>query len=195
VKPQVPSSELAALRRHWRRWTAVVAAQARSRRGAFALDREAYQALHQKLMVACRALGGATEGREREFYQRLEELARPWLTTWVLEQADRKLLCDLLARCRQAERELQPPSRPWPVLRWSVAGVALLGALAVVILLVWTADWIWFPGQAWVQGGWHAFWLMAWGTRDPPWWFVPSVLAILLAMVVVWRSGRSYTGR
>jgi hypothetical protein len=158
------------------------------------MDPEAYQALHRELVAACRALGGPAEGTKREFYQRLEELARPWLTARVLEQADREILLDLLARCRQAEQELQPPPRPRAVLRWALAAVALFLAVAVVIRLVWTPDRIWSPAQEWVRGRWAALMLPAQVTGDA-WWFIPGALAILVGMVVVWRSGRRFTGQ
>src|SRR5262245_61740328 len=136
MRPQVTSPDLAALRPLWHRWTVLVALHAR-RRGAQVVGPREYQTLHQGLVAACAALAGAAEGTQREFYERLEDLARPWLTARVLEQTNGEILLDLLARCRQAEQELYPGSRPLPVLRWAVAAFALLGALAAVVLLSW----------------------------------------------------------
>jgi hypothetical protein len=194
MKPQVTPPELATLRRHWSQWTALVALHARQRRGAWVVDPQEYQALHRELLVACRALGGAA-GARREFYLRLEELARPWLTSQALEQADRELLLGLLARCQQVEKELQRSSGLGADLRWAVAVVALSGAVAVGILLVWNAGWAWAPAQEWLRGWWQKLVLMARDTGEAWWWFVAGVLVALGAIVVAWRSGRSFTGR
>src|SRR4051794_3954084 len=140
MSPQATPPGLAALRRHWHRWTALVALQARRGRGAHVVDSQEYQTLHRELVAACVAAGGAAEGTQREFYQRLEDLVRPWLTARVLEQTDREILTDLLVRCRQADQELNPHSRSRAVLRWPVAAFSLLGAVAAVILLGWTAQ-------------------------------------------------------
>ena len=190
MRPQATSPDLAALRRHWRRWTALVALQARRGRGAQVVDPQEYQTLHQELVAACVAAGGAAEGTQREFYQRLEDLVRPWLTARVLEQTDHQILMDLLARCRQAEQELDPRSRPRAVLLWAVAAFVLLGAVAAaVILLGWTGQGTELPSLGWVQGRLHALRLIAQGTE---WWYVLGALGLLLAMVLVWRGRKPY---
>src|SRR4051794_8887263 len=102
MKPPVNSPELAALRRHWHHWTALVARHTR-RQGAQVVSPQEYQALHRELLAACAAAAGAAEGTSRELYQRLEELARPWLTARVLELTDHEILLDLQARCQLAE--------------------------------------------------------------------------------------------
>jgi hypothetical protein len=185
MRPHITSPDLAALRRLWRRWTALVALQARRGRGAQVVDPQEYQTLHRELVAACFAAGAAAEGTQREFYQRLEDLARPWLTARVLQQTDREILLDLLARCRQAEQELY--SRRRAVLRWAAAAFALLGAVAAVILLGWTTQGSELPPLEWVRGQLHALWLIAQGIG---WWYVLGALGLLLAIVLVWRSGR-----
>jgi hypothetical protein len=56
MRLQAAPPELAALRRHWRQWTALVALHVRPRQGASAVDLQEYQALHRELLAACRAL-------------------------------------------------------------------------------------------------------------------------------------------
>jgi len=167
----------------------LVALQARRGRGAHLVDPQEYQRLHQDLVAACVAAGGAAEGAQREFYQRLEELARPWLTARVLEQTDHDILMDLLARCRQAEQELGLGSQGRGVLRWVVAVAALLGVMtAVVILLGWGKKWTGLPSLGSVRGRLHALALAVPGIG---WWLILGAVALLLAMFVVWRSGRN----
>jgi hypothetical protein len=190
MRPQVAPPELAALRRHWRRWTALVAVHAR-RRGAGAVDLREYEALHRELLGACRALGGAAGGARREFYQCLEELAGPWLTSRSLEQVDRPLLLGLLARCRRAERELRPPgSGPGPVPLWAAGAVAMAAAVTAVMLLVWNAGQVWLAAQGWLGGRWLALVPAARTTGEAGWWFAGGVGVALVAIVLVWRSGR-----
>jgi hypothetical protein len=191
MRAQVTPPELVALRRHWRRWAALVALHAR--RSGRAADPREYEALHRELLAASRALAAA-EGARREFYRRLEEVARPWLTARALEQADRELLLDLLARCRQAERELRPPPWPGAGVLWAAAAVALSGAVAAVVLLFWTAGRAWSPAQEWLRGRWQAVGQAARATGEAGWWFVAGAVVALVAIVVVWRGGR-ITGR
>jgi hypothetical protein len=190
MKRQVTSPELAALGRHWRRWTALVALHAGRARGAGVVDAQEYQALHQDLLAACAAAGGTARGSGREFYQGLEELARPWLTARVLELTDRDILLDLLARCRRADRELHPPSRLRAGLLRAVPVVALPGAAAAVVLLGRAADWNGLPAREWLLGRVQALGLTAQGSG---WWFLLAASAVLLATAVVWRSGRKLT--
>jgi hypothetical protein len=187
MTPHAPSPDLAALRRHWRHWTALVALHARRRRGARVVGPQHYQTLHQQLLAACAAASEAAPQNERALYQRLEDLARPWLSARALEQTDREILLDLLARCRQADEELRPRS-PLPGLRWLVAGVALLGTTTAVIRLGPSVEWSGLPGRDWVLGHLHAIALMAAGGG---WWFLAAATAIGLAIIVVWRSGRN----
>jgi hypothetical protein len=191
MKWQVLSPELAALRQHWRWWTALVEVFAGRHRGARVVDPEEYQALHRQLLAACRTLAGGAEGPERQLYQRLEELVRPWLTVYALRQADREILLDLLVRCRQAEQELPSQFRPRRVPRWAAA--ALIGIVAVAVLLVFTAG-AWFLDQEWVRGRWHALVRTVQAAEGLQWWYVPVAIAVVAAMVLVWRSGRNLTG-
>src|SRR5262249_44383063 len=104
MKGQAESTDVAVLRRHWRRWTALVDQYARRRRGYSALDPQEYQRLHKDLLAACTSLNGASAGSQHDFYRGLANLVRPWLTLRVLEQADREILLDLLARCWEADK-------------------------------------------------------------------------------------------
>jgi hypothetical protein len=188
MKPPVTPPGLTTLRRHWHRWTAVVALHAR-RRGAQVVDAQEYQTLRQELVAACVAAGGAADGSQQEFYQSLADLARPWLSARALEQADREILRHLLARCRQAEQELSPRSRGPAVLRW-VAGFSLLGAVAAVTVLAWKGQGTGLPPPEWPQGRMHAVRLIARGAGG---WFVLGALALLLVTILIGRGGRDVT--
>jgi hypothetical protein len=191
MKRQVTSPELTALRRHWRRWTQFVALQVRHQGAQVVAAAQEYQTLHQELMAACVAVGGAAEGTTREFYQRLENLARPWLTASALAQADHEILLNLLAHCRYVEKELGLGYWGRGVRRWVLAGVALLVvATAVVLLLGWAGKWTGLPSLEGMRAHLQALAQRLQGTW---WWVVAAVTALLLAIVVVWRSGRTGT--
>jgi hypothetical protein len=102
----------------------------------------AYAAAYRDVLESCRAAAAAASGAERDFYESLEGLARPWMTLDVLVHTDAEMLADLLRRCRDAERRLlgqgpRPPSR-----RALSAGTAALIALLLVMAAgIFALDW------------------------------------------------------
>ena len=44
------------------------------------INREAFRALQQDLVRACHVQASAAKDRRREFYERLEQLMKPWLS-------------------------------------------------------------------------------------------------------------------
>jgi hypothetical protein len=181
------ATDEAALRRLWCQWTEVVEQCARRRRGG--LSERQYARLHADLLAACRALAGAAGGNRRALYERLLELARPWLRLRVLEHEDRDILQDLCRRCRQAERELGV--RRWRVSPRACAGPALvLAAGAGVFLIVRTADRPLFPLAAWAKG-WTV--VARWDATRPgaaPGLLLAAVVVTLVAIYLVSRAAR-----
>jgi hypothetical protein len=77
------------------------------RRGAFRqVKREAFAALQQQLVGACRAQASAAVGDRRAFFQRLEDLLKPWLSPEALTQTDLEIRSQILDMFHQAERDL-----------------------------------------------------------------------------------------
>src|SRR4051812_4508289 len=95
-----------ALRDCWRRWTVIVDLFARGRPARRRVDPAVYNTLHRELLTTCRSLADSAGEESRAYYERLEELARPWLSPKTLAHADREILDGLLARCRAVEAEL-----------------------------------------------------------------------------------------
>ncbi|CAN5716558.1 hypothetical protein BH23PLA1_BH23PLA1_28650 [soil metagenome] len=132
------------LRRNWRRWTAIVELFARRRSVRKRLGPGEYEAAYRALLAACRDRAAAAEGPEQAYFETLEDLVRPWLTTHSLARADREILNDLVQRCRQFEQELC--GRPWHAaladrarkLTWFAMPLAL-GAL---VALSWSLGWL-----------------------------------------------------
>jgi len=94
------------------------------RRGG--IEPDAYLDLHAKLLAGCRALAAAG-GAEREFYDALAELARPWVSLAVLARTDREILSHLWERCREADRRLHG-HRPRTGPTWSAKPLLLVMA-------------------------------------------------------------------
>jgi hypothetical protein len=179
------------LRRHWRSWTAVVDLCARRRRARRRVRPRDYHALHAKLLEACRELAGGAQGSRRAYYEGLANLARPWLTPGVLEQADREILLDLFERCRSAERQLG--ARTWlgDAARRAARVLGVAAFAALVILVAWPADWRWLPALDWLDGSWR---LAALGLRrlgNADWLLLGGAAAVGAAILVAWRA----TGR
>jgi hypothetical protein len=183
------ATERAALRELWHRWSAVVERFAR-RRGRRRLRASEYRPLHQGLLRVCRSLAAQTEGPARGVYEELESIAQPWLTPWVLEQADREILFDLVERCRRAGRQLGGP--PWGYLARACVrpGLALAAAAAGLVLLAWAGDRVGGPLLEHVKDAARALRWAARQARDPSWW-LGGALATLLSIWVVIRAARS----
>jgi hypothetical protein len=184
-------TELATLRQHWRKWTAIVERFARRCRERHWLHAEEYQRLYKELIGSCRSLAGTADEAQEAFYQRLESLAQPWLTCQVLEKADREILLDLLERCQQIQKELSGRmgvSLPW---RWKTPVFALAAAGAVLFLLIWTADWVWFPLLGWLKEAWQEKWnaIAKWSAAQQL--IVAGFTVSLIAMCLVWHRVRS----
>jgi hypothetical protein len=118
------------LTRCWRQWTGAVAACAH-RSVPPGLTVASYGELYDDLLEACRAAAAGASGADREFYQALEGLVRPWLTLEILVRTDQELLADLLGRCQEADRRLRG-KQPRPPSRWALSA----GSAAVIVLLI-----------------------------------------------------------
>jgi hypothetical protein len=136
MKGRTGSPETAVLKTRWRRWLRIVELFASQRPARRRVDPEAYGMLQKELVTTCRSLAAAANETDGAFYRYLEDLVQPWLSPLVLGQADREILCDLVIRCRQADRELV--GRSWsPRLPLAV----LLTILVSFFAFRWVLDW------------------------------------------------------
>lgn len=95
----------ATLRPYWKQWSRAIAGYA-LRRGS-RLRPDAHANLHRRVLATCHALATASLGEEKEFYEYLEGLVRPWSAPETLTRTDRDLLLDLMFQCQEAERRLE----------------------------------------------------------------------------------------
>src|SRR5579864_1528173 len=129
------SGDLAALRRRWRKWTAMVELFARRRRRRRRVSFADYCRVHGELIAACKSLAESSEPAQRAFYEELAALAEPWMTPNVLARAERDIMFDLLLRCREAEHKLG--GRAWSSVAPDLPGrVVLPLAIAAALLAV-----------------------------------------------------------
>ena len=136
MKGRTGSPETAVLKTRWRRWLRIVELFASQRPARRRVDPEAYGMLQKELVTTCRSLAAAANETDGAFYRYLEDLVQPWLSPLVLGQADREILCDLVIRCRQADRELV--GRSWsPRLPLAV----LLTIFVSFFAFRWMLDW------------------------------------------------------
>jgi serine/threonine-protein kinase len=97
----------------WRSWTTVVESFVHGRGGRNWVDPHTFRLLRKRLVEACEAQAGASEGQLHEFFQRLADLVKPWLSQETFMQSDKEILSSLLWYCQQAEvglRQIIPSS-------------------------------------------------------------------------------------
>src|SRR5438445_10831496 len=133
------SNALDDLKGSWSRWTGIVELFARRRRARRSVDPQAYAALHNELIEACRSIGSMVDEQDRAYFSNLEHLVLPWVTTKSFVAADREILGDLLSHCKQVDRELS--GRTWSLPDWR-RPARLLSKLTIaagILFLFWTA--------------------------------------------------------
>jgi hypothetical protein len=187
VRGELPG--LVALRRPWRRWAEVVESFALRRPGRGRLREREYEALHRLPLQTCRSLADAAGEVRRGYYQGLEDLVRPWLTPRTLEQADGEILLALLARCRQVGRELGGSG--WgPVARRAARRGLAAAAVAGLYVVLSRADWLTRPAAECVREVCRQFRWAVRQSNEVERWLASGCVAVLVAMLVVWRSAR-----
>jgi hypothetical protein len=97
----------AAFLEKFRQWTVIVEFTLRRRGALRGINRPAFRALHQELVVACQAEANAGEGERRAFYLRLEERLKPWLSPEALAQAELEIHCQVASEFQEAAQELE----------------------------------------------------------------------------------------
>jgi hypothetical protein len=143
-----------------------------------------YRALHRRLVAACRSLAKQSDSEQQVFYESLEELARPWLSLPVLAQTDRKIVADLLACCRRAERQLVGRSWLPGLSRWLLLSAASFAA-ASAFLFVPGLDRLWVPLVDWLTGMSHGFSVLYAATTAGERLFAAGIAMVLTAMLAV----------
>jgi hypothetical protein len=160
------------------------------RRGWHRIRDGDYEVLHRRLLRACRSLAGTGAKARQAYYQGLEALAKPWLTTRVLEQADRDILLQLLACCRRVDRELGGGYSWRRIARRGVTwGLAAAAAAGGVFLLA-RADGLFRSAAEYVR---DTGALLRWAVRQSSEierWYAAGLVVVLIAMLVVWRAAR-----
>ena len=119
--------DLASLQERWQQWTNAIQSSVGHRDRLYRMDHQEYRKIHQTLLAACRAQVQQAEGKQKFFFQYLQDMASPWMSPETLASTDKDILQQLLARCRQAERELgcrKAVTRSW---HW----------LALVVVALW----------------------------------------------------------
>jgi hypothetical protein len=107
------------------------------RGGRRRIDPVSYELIHRELLQMCRERATASDDPARQYYEEMEGLAGPWLTTRALEQAGLEILLDLAERCQRIDRELGGARwRPRLAGLDSIPVRAALAILAVGGLLV-----------------------------------------------------------
>ena len=184
-----PSST--ALRKSWSRWTGTVALFANRRPARRRVDPRAYRELHREVIEGCRSQAEASAEDRRAYYEDLEGLASPWVSLKALATADGEILGDLLARCRQAEKELGgrgastlDPSR---LLKGFLVCATLAGGLALLPLA--GVDPPRLVDE--LRSGSDAVWLVVKKSTDMQRLGVLTVVVILASIRVVSRPARS----
>ena len=185
-----PKAEQALLRNRWIAWTAIIALFAHRRPARCRVDSAAYAALRNDLIATCRSLA-QVDGERRSFYTALEETVLPWLTPRVLARTDQEILCTLLRRCLEVERELT--GRRWVLLRPSHVRLAATVAVGGIVLgLAWS---LLAAGAPTVLDALRdmvdaARRTITYAEHVPKWWWLAGIV-VAAAMYAVSRTARA----
>jgi serine/threonine-protein kinase len=145
-------------------------------------DLRDYRAVHVRLLESCRAESSGDSERAKRVV-RLEEIARPWLSTEALVAADRPTLDCVLRQSRQLERELGVRKD------YTLAGILTFLALVGIIV-----------AAAWGYSQLHASVVRARLTPDSLWsvveshpiptliMVVPTFILVIFGFVKFWRN-------
>jgi hypothetical protein len=182
-----------ALKRAWRRWTEIVTLFALRHPARLTISPHEFREVREELIRLIETLAAAGDDPRREaYYRELDGLVRPFLSPRTLARTDYEVLLDLLARCRKIERELMPGRLRLEGLARTllplVLGTLVFGlALAVVTL----AGGVESAPIAWLRGVARVTWVTLRRMGDFQKTLIVGVAAILAAMVLVARSGRT----
>jgi hypothetical protein len=155
------------------------------------VDPVAYETLYGQLIDACRSLADSADGEKPGDTESLEGLVRPWMNPRALAQADREILEDLLARCREVERELSGHRARSPYLaliaKVSPLAVGMVGGL----FLLRNPDVDLVPVIGLLRAWSDPIWLAARGSTDLQRLGVVAAAVIVVSIRVVSRTARS----
>jgi serine/threonine-protein kinase len=117
---------------HWQRWSELIAAFARGH-GWGRWTEPSYRRLHEQVVLGCRQQASLGSADRRLFFQRLEEIVKPWISLDCLERTEAEILNSLVAHCRRVEPVFAVPRR-WD-LSWVVGLAAAVLGVAVLLFL------------------------------------------------------------
>jgi hypothetical protein len=185
------SNAIAELRWYWRRWTNVVELFARSRRARKKVDPQNYEAIHADLIEACRAISSLVDDEDRAYFEKLEHIALPWVSTRSFEHTNREVLSELYTRCRQVERELGGRRLTSPTLHHPLRVVLTAAATAGVVLLIWNAGAASLPIFDHHQSWWETLVMCIDQTRYVRHLIIPGVIVVTVSSFVISRTARA----
>jgi hypothetical protein len=129
-----------ALRRLWRRWTALVEIIIVGH-GPSRVNADDYRSVHASLLHACRqAVESAGIAGPRAFYQEMLSIVQPWFHLQTFRHTEPDILASLLERCKQIELELNGGKVPWTVRQF-------IGLVLMMLSLIGLALWYWNAGR------------------------------------------------
>jgi hypothetical protein len=176
------------LRDDWSRWTAIIALFAGRRPGRRQVNPQAYAALRERLIAACRSLAESDSPR-RSFYASLEEEVYPWMDLHVLAHTDGEILTKLLQQCREVERELRGTRRR---LAWSdgfrLALIIIAGGM-LGFLGAWLLVPVGSPAITAVRDAADTVWVTIVYTNSFVKWSVIGMMLVAVSMYGVTRMG------
>lgn len=146
--------------------------------------------LHSELRSCCQEKL-ASPNETCPVYQRMAELLSPWRSVDALDSAEVEIARELFDQCREVQRVLgdRPISAKRGGARLFLALIAGLGA-AVAVMLLNARDF-----SPWNLGSWSVVLRRSWrgllqtvGASDHSWVLGGGIVAVGLAIVLVWTS-------
>jgi serine/threonine protein kinase len=164
------------LRRHWRRWTALIETIVNGR-GPARVNGDTYRTVYTSLVNTCRsAAEAAPTPQRRAYFQELLSIVQPWLNLQTFAHTEAQMLHSLLVRCKRAELELNDGNVPWTLRQ-------VIGMVLLMLSPVGLALWYWNSARFWLPALMRSF---DWGSPKPSlrsvWSYVEAHPSLLMGV-------------
>ena len=185
-----PTRHTGSLPELWRAWTQVVGQFAIRKRTSANLSAKDYEVLYREIVSQCETRA-TYEQSCGDFFRRLGDVVRPWVSLQAFRHADSEILTELYSQCLTIDRQMQGGRVTWSEFahRHGKVIVALTTTLGVIGIGVFTDVPTWAAETLSSWGRLVRLWLLRRSAAEVI--LMTAVVALALGWLLVSRTRRS----